>query len=606
MSDLNLDDSNPMAALLANAPKEPTILDKIYQEKQLGQNNQSKEEEKEKGGKGISKQPSLTSVQGTVVVKGDGDGSKKNPVQEADPVVVFDGHSDNESDNEPIGLGVRQPSFVSLHGQIIPKGADSLADLHPVIEEVPLETPEEVPEDDEDEDEDDPQVKIVKRLQAKNANRWAEIGYEPPQDLIPLVRAKSQAQMQGQGLTRNGYLSTSLTKFYMNTDDNKGGKNNNKALPTLNETITEAADETKNATPTKNASQQGSNLYGIPGLSSQQDVKASVPTPTRRKRSGSFGMKLGEASASMERMHLIIPEEEEKKQEMAIPEEVPEEKEEENQEQEHEEEPQQEEEEEEAQVKQKPKPKRKQIRVAKSRQTKQKVIRKIVQRYVDPQDEDEEEEENIEDDEDDYSVEPLYGHLGEIVTEGPDSPVYQTLLSGENPPSIAIPVVKVALRKYLRICNENEWEQEASFISNLIEELPQTMPRKSLQEPRRQRNSLAAGATIERRPRTQSVKATRKHIDYSDNASVSSTSSNYNNRLQRALAKLDAEYEQEAQTLDEYWHSDAVAATYSRTSTEVHELRSRIKSLKRQGKNAEAGRLQRKLTNLETRERYDN
>ena len=573
MSDLNLDDSNPMAALLASAPKEPTILDKIYQEKQLGQANQPKEEEKDLN-IGLSvRQPSYTSLQGTVVVKGgDADSAKKNQIQDDDPVVVFDGHSDNESDNEPIGLGVRQPSFVSLHGQIIPKGADSLADLHPVIEEVPIEAPEEVPEDDEDED--DPQVKIVKRLQAKNANRWAEIGYEPPQDLIPLVRAKSQAQMQGQGLTRNGYLSTSLTKFYMNTDDNKGGKGGSKALPTLTETISEA-DETKNASPTKKEAPQSNNanLYGIPGLNSQDLNQKAVPTPTRRKRSGSFGMKLGEASASMERMHLIIPEEEDKKLNHlanTIPEDVPEEKDEDNKEQDQDDEKDQQEEEEEEPVQQKPKPKRRQRRQVRAKRN---VIRKKVQEIV-PQDEDEEEEEigeQIEDDDEDYSVEPLYGHLGEIVTEGPDSPVYQTLLSGENPPSIAIPVVKVALRKYLRICNENEWEQEASFISNLIEELPQTMPRKSLQEPRRQRVSLGAGATLQRRPRTQSVKATRsnytRHHDYSDNASVSSTSSNCNSRMQRALAKLDAEYEQEAQTLDEYWHSDAVAATYARTST---------------------------------------
>ena len=534
MSKIDLDDSDPMKKLLASASHEPTVLDKCF-EKMPKELKANIKDEPEKNITLSYRQPSFSSIHGTVVTKS-GEKSSELPIikDEEDPVVVFDGHSDNEAENEPIGLGVRQPSFVSLHGQIIPKGANSLADLQPVLEEVPDEAMEEIPEAEENEEEEnDPQVKIVKRLQAKNANHWAEIGYEPPQDLIPLVRAKSQAQMQGQELTRNGYMTTSLSKFYTNADiDKANGK--------ITETITEIPEEEEKKTAT-----------AVADLPIQ-----SIPTPNRRKRSGSFGMKLGEASASMERMQFIIPEEPEEQKHDIKGSIIEEEKEE-------EEEPEE------------------------------------------PEDIIEEEEEAGEEEEE---GEQLFGHLNEVVTEGRDSPVYQTILTGENPPSNAIAIVKVALRKYLKIATKNNWKDEASFLSNLIDELPVSTI--SPMATRRQKTSaIKSRQSVSGRKSGLSTPKSSMKSGAADKESVKSEVSQSpatpSLRLQKALAKLDEDYKKESEALDEYWQSENVRVKYSRPSIDLLELRARLRKLQRNGSKEEAIRVEKKINSLEAKETAD-
>ena len=152
MSAAELDETNPLAALLAQADSQaPTALD--TQLKKLSN--------------GVVDDISNLA---------------------ADPVIVFDSRSSSTND-APIGLTVRQPSFVSLgNGQLIPKGSGSMADFKPILEEAVPNTEVAFEEDDES-----PEVKMIQQLAAKNSKRWKKMGYEPPNDLLKKVRAASTA-----------------------------------------------------------------------------------------------------------------------------------------------------------------------------------------------------------------------------------------------------------------------------------------------------------------------------------------------------------------------------------------------------------------------------
>lgn len=146
---MNLDPDNPFAALLAQSSGEPTILDR-----------------------------------------------RSKGAQKAKPVP--------EDEEAPITLSVRQPSFSSLRGELILKGGELAADLPEIKDET--SDPILVASKDnkskvtkhsicqhQEEEETDPQVIVVKQLQEQNKNRWKQMGYEPQEDVIPLVRARSQA-----------------------------------------------------------------------------------------------------------------------------------------------------------------------------------------------------------------------------------------------------------------------------------------------------------------------------------------------------------------------------------------------------------------------------
>lgn len=568
-----LDDLDPMAALLANSPAEPTILDIHFQ--QTKQNDDSitqkyimnrKKSHTPDTNIGLGyRQSSSSSFHGTVVTKTDDSKPKEQVEQEADPVLVFDGHS-SDTDNEPIELGVRQPSFVRLHGQIIPKGADSLADLHPVIEECP-EPPEPIQENEEEDEEedDDPTVKIVKHFRAKNASRWAAMGYVPPQNLITLVRAKSHAVFNGQALTRNGYTTTSLTKFYMNTD-------------------------VDNTSP----------LAGAPIIEEEPNPNNSgslIPTPSRRKRSGSFGMKLGEASASMDQMHLIIPEESSNR-----PVETP-------------------------HIVENP-----DVPTIIKEEDETSTNLQEVDEAEEDVNEGMEEEEIVAEEEQEME---LLGNLSQIVTEAEDSPVYQTILTGELPPSKYVGVVRTALRKYIKLCDKNNWTEEQEYLQNLLEDLPASPSKKSAASP----SKAKGNSTPQKNTQRTKCKSAGKHKDLpiletpanlhanytpksglDGSPSASSASSEFRNsttaaktsspssstsfdmHLDRLLNKLNEEYKEAAIELDKKWQSQEIVQKYSRPSADLLELRSQARKLLRQHRDAEFERVQRKIKILEEKE----
>lgn len=256
---------NPLAELLANHP------DTEIDERLKPSNSKKSQSSDISGGLG-PRTESMTSLTGTLVTKGGEIVNEdfKKASGESDPIIVFDGKS--ESEDSQIGLSVRQPSFVSLHGQIIPKGSDSLDDFVPVIEEVaplPLQT---LDEQDQPGDEDDPQIQFIKELKSKNMSRWKEMGYEPPDDLIPLARAASQAALN----RRLSYTDENQSSLFSASQDNFHVKLGSSNEPSLEKITEEPAPQ---AAPLK-----------------------------RRPRSGSFGMQLGEASRSSELMKEILNE----------------------------------------------------------------------------------------------------------------------------------------------------------------------------------------------------------------------------------------------------------------------------------------------------------
>lgn len=189
----------------------------------------------------------------------------------------------SEDEDQPMGLGIRQPSFNSLLGQVIPKGGNGPTNLDDIIQEIPEESqPHLLPKNDEaDEEDEDPQVAIVKHLAEKNESKWAAMGYEPPQNLVPMVRAHSQARLNEAGAGIGlGVRQSSLAKFY--------------AVPEGGNPITSIA-----TVPEEPPEQKPVDPFALP--------QKTVPTPNYRKRSGSFGMKLGEASESQARIHTILP-----------------------------------------------------------------------------------------------------------------------------------------------------------------------------------------------------------------------------------------------------------------------------------------------------------
>lgn len=370
---MSIDDPDPLGTLLAKNKHTQTILDKLHGKNDEGNVNDDFNQNFEKNLSLKVHNHSSASFHGTVITC-EQQSTKENirklcPNEESDPIVVFDGHSDS-TDDEQIELGVRQPSFVSLHGQIIPKGASSLADLQPLIEETPVETINEEAKSSDSDDDEDLQVKIVKQLSAKNKKHWESIGYEPPADLIPLIRTRSHASMDANSHEQTS-STTSLSKFYLNYQ-----LNNEEMIETIEEEVPQQQEV----------------------ITTQAQIpKRQAPTPIKRKRSGSFGMKLGEASSSSNKMQMIIPE-----------------------------------------------------------QTSNIELYPIMELEV-PRETDK-----------------LFGHLNEIVTEPKESPIYQTILTGDNPPKKALPVVRVALRKYAKISLVKGWKADAIFLSKIIDGLPIT------------------------------------------------------------------------------------------------------------------------------------
>lgn len=104
----------------------------------------------------------------------------KSVSKDDNPVIVLTNEDENDenAENKQIGLSVRQPSFSSLHGSIIPKGGFESLDV-PLIE-----IQEDYTSDESEEDKAPPTTKdkILSSLLDINKAWWQEIGYQLQED----------------------------------------------------------------------------------------------------------------------------------------------------------------------------------------------------------------------------------------------------------------------------------------------------------------------------------------------------------------------------------------------------------------------------------------
>lgn len=280
--------SDPLNELLQQNQNQSTILDKVYQESiapkiekisSIPTSLYSRFEIEDKQGENSSdpeqpiglthRQPSFSSLKGTLIGK-DGKQVNELPDLNEEPevpqsnithennsnIIVLDEHDDSE--DKPIGLTYRQPSFTSMGDHLVGKGGDAFPDILPV-QTIPIEDviQEENENPNDEEEEEDPQVQIVKELSNKNKNRWNQMGYQPPKNLIQLARAQSHSNFtQNQDFFNQNY----------------------QPMPAIQE------------------------IEPVP-LSPLVDNHNSDQKPKiAHRRCGSNGMKLGEASTSLARM----------------------------------------------------------------------------------------------------------------------------------------------------------------------------------------------------------------------------------------------------------------------------------------------------------------
>ncbi|OHT08160.1 hypothetical protein TRFO_23446 [Tritrichomonas foetus] len=278
---MSIDPSNPLAALLAQHP-ESTVLDDHFNKSFAPKNNApapdivvDEKSDDDNAPIGLNfRQPSFTSLHGELRTKAGVTVQELPDLNESDAIVVLDDHDDNE--NVPITLSYRQPSFSSMGDHLIGKGGvDNLNDFHPV-KTMPID---EVPEHHtdgegsfEEEEEDCREVVIVKELRNKNKERWEQMGYEPPKNLIQLTRAASQSQFNQQQLLQSKQPNMTLQPI----------------APLIEE---EPAQEPAQAEPQQSIP---------PPAKAKTPAKGGISP--KHRRCGSNGMKLGEASTSLARL----------------------------------------------------------------------------------------------------------------------------------------------------------------------------------------------------------------------------------------------------------------------------------------------------------------
>ena len=486
-------DDNPMMALLSQHTEE-TELDKLYQKHEPAKQEKSNpqgpiivlddDDDSDDAPIGLThRQPSFSSLHGHITMKG-GETIPDLPQLTEEP--DEEANNGEEDEDVPIGLNVRHSSYASLSlGNAIPKGRSKPTKAKNIIA-----ITEDIAEDDgkkedfsntvsnqndqEEEDfeeDEDPNVIIVKQLKEKNSQRWKEMGYEPPKNLIPLVRAASQNQLSVHSVNSNQSGST-LTSIAEKLPD-----------PLANvETIAEVEEEPENK-------------------ANPDYTKAPLreaPTPSTRKRSGSFGMKLGEASSSQALMESIIHE-----------------------------------------------------------------TPATIEVGIDDINEDdnainEEEEEFLEEEEgfleeDDLE---LFGRLNEIVTEEPGSPLYEALQNGYADDEDDIPQLRRQLNVYLQMCQRNRWDDEEDFISTIISRLPQSGTSKAKQQEADFINQQIVESYMNR---DKEIEKIQKQLDDS-------------------LSDIDKEYLAEAEELDNMWQDPKTLSKYNKPSSELINLRSKLKN----------------------------
>ncbi|OHS95778.1 hypothetical protein TRFO_38108 [Tritrichomonas foetus] len=172
---------------------------------------------------------------------------------EDDPIIVFDqetessnGFDSDQQQQSPIGFGFRQPSFVRLHGEPIPKGFDSLADFR--AEKPPVKVEPFVDFHINNNSNMNPNSysslntnqnqtsnSIHELLQRRNSRKWEEMGYDPKIMEKSLNRNTSQSAFVPSeiAITAGGHISSSFTNIDSFKIDEKHQIQNDLILETV-------------------------------------------------------------------------------------------------------------------------------------------------------------------------------------------------------------------------------------------------------------------------------------------------------------------------------------------------------------------------------------
>ena len=538
---------SPLLELLANNKGE-TILDKHYQNviapkiergkqhKEAQSPPKSEESEAQKNDEGENeelpiglqhRQPSFTSLHGNLIGK---DGVPVHQLPDLDENddnnnnmnIVLDENDD--STDAPIGLTYRQPSFNSLNGHLVSKDGNLVSDIHSVktggMEEIVEEKSEENENEnneDNDDDEDFPQVQIVKELRNKNMERWQKMGYEPPPDLIQLTRAHSQSIFNQNQIIQNS--------------QNQKPKN---ILPLL--------EEEPAPSPLISAS------------SDNQNAKKS-PIKVAHRRCGSNGMKLGEASTSLVRMSqaLMMDNDYNQKKNKSEESEESEEEEEENNEED-------------------------------SQDASQSSQNSEQSSDQEDQNSNEEYSESSESNSEQEIQSDLYGKLGQIVKEKPSSEIYKSIKAGRAIKGVNYKLLKERIDSYLEMCIERLWIDETSYLNKIKETIPQNQ---------KKQRSIS--------PSSGRISDLKGHMKQSE-AKYATKIENAKQKLNAMLDLLNDEYREASLALDAKFHSQQMLNKFNAPSPTLVELREKVKSQLR-SKNYEAAKaLSGKVASLENKE----
>ncbi|OHT12736.1 hypothetical protein TRFO_17367 [Tritrichomonas foetus] len=550
-----VDQSNPLAALLAQTPIKPTPLDDRLRQfsSTAPVNKQARKDDRiivldkdpESDLTNISlgyRQPSFNSLSSDVVVTKAGNVIETDLPQlpeEVDPVIVFDQHS---SDNEgAIGLTVRQPSFVSLHGQLIPKGSDSLADFQPIIEEVTPLPAEKI--DEIEEGEDNPQVLFIHELKAKNTARWREMGYEPPEDLIPLARAASHAMIMNNQTKTNPITHSQNFFAHQNELTPKSA--------TLNSPLSSPSISPLSPQASHNVDKFNENDANL--NSPFTHANSSSKSPVHR-RGSSFGMDLGDAAnRETEMMNEILG-----SSDRIVP--------------------------------------RSDLRDSQQDDQQYKFQLESIPQTGQSQAEQvySQNSSNINsvngNDEEDGNCEILYGRLADLDDDFIQGPAYSTILTGEVNFDSNFELVRKHLRAVADVCADNLWVEETAYLNQLLEIAYQTPgPTRKLgfrrNEPEEDIESIRAAKHEEASKFDEIIEEIR-------------------DKLKDGLADIDNEYQQRAAELDKKYQDPKLLRKYSKPSKELLNLRYSAKKLLRANRISEATTLTAQIRQLEADEEY--
>jgi len=479
------ENKNPIIELLSR-PSEPTALDSVINRiEKKGDSMQETlnpvivlDETNNDDSAPISlshRQPSFSSLHGHIIMKGGEEISDSLPAVEEISV-------NNSSENEEISIDLsdRQPSFSSFgQGKMVPKGGDKISKFKSFSCKDIQHSIEAIPENEEEDT--DPQVIVVKQLKAKNYNRWMDMGYEPPKDLIPLARAHSQAQLSLLNSISSDMQSVASITSFIKEREHK--------LTTL--TIQEE-------------SSQSSNLQS--GM--------------RRKRSSSFGMKLGEASSSTTLMKSVINE---NPNTVEMP-----------------------------------------IEEYGESCVEEDCISQIVEEGFD-EEEINEEEEFFE--EEDLIVEELFGRLGEIVHEYRDPELYHVLQNGFIESNMSVLTIRQKLKDLLKETSYRLWVEESEFVLSILNKFSSPKASRTAWSPR---SSIHLVSPLEEQLHSFKTEAQQRIDDIND-------------KMQKALDLIDQEYLSQVQKLDEKWSSESCISSYNKPSKDILNLRERAQKLLMKG-----------------------